>query len=169
MNQQKQYTTPNNSTFTKEEPEFIEKVVQIDRVSRAVKGGNRIRFRVLVVIGDRKGKVGYGIGKSAEIVSAINKGISDARKNLINVPIKDGTIPHELNYKDGAAHIIFRPARTGTSVIAGGAVRSVLEVAGIKNILTKIIGTNNKVANVKATIAALDSLDKKSLNKTEQE
>lgn len=157
---QKQYTTPNDTGFSKEQSEFTEKVVQIDRVSRAVKGGNRIRFRVLVVIGNKNGKVGYGIGKSAEIVAAINKGVSDAKKNLIDVPIKDGTIPHEVNFKDGAAHVILKPARTGTSVIAGGAVRSVLEMAGIKNILSKIIGTNNKVANVKATIAALNSLDK---------
>lgn len=155
---QKQYTVPNNSTGVKEQPEFEEKVVQIDRVSRAVKGGNRIRFRVLVVIGNRDGKVGYGIGKSAEIVSAIGKAVSDAKKNLIEVKIINDTIPHEINFTDGAAHIFLKPAKKGTSVIAGGAVRAVIELAGIKNVLSKIIGTNNKVANVKATVAALDKL-----------
>lgn len=152
---QKSYTTPNDSMNEKKEKEFIEKVVQIDRVSRTVKGGTRIRFRVLVVIGDKKGRVGYGIGKSGEIVDAINKAVTIAKKSLINVPIVNDTIPHLIDYKEGSAHIKLMPARQGTSIVAGGAVRAVTELAGIKNILTKIYGTANKVSNVKATINAL--------------
>jgi small subunit ribosomal protein S5 len=163
MMSQKQYTTPHDNAFVKEQPEFQEKVVQIDRVSRAAKGGDRIRFRVLVVIGDKNGRVGYGIGKSSEIVSAIGKAVSDAKRNLIKVKIVDETIPYEINFTQGAAHIILKPARKGTSVIAGGAVRAVIELSGIKNILTKIIGTNNKVANVKATIAALAKLSQENI------
>lgn len=155
---QKQYTVPTDTGAQKQQPEFLEKVVQIDRVSRTVKGGHRIRFRVLMVVGDKNGRVGYGIGKSSEIMSAIKKAAGYAKRNLITVPLVNGTIPHEVNFSDGAAHILLKPARPGTSVIAGGAVRAVVEAVGIKNILTKIIGTNNKVVNVKATIDALDSL-----------
>jgi len=142
----------------RQDSEFEEKVVQIDRVARTVKGGHRVRFRVLVVVGDKKGRVGYGIGKASEIVNAIVKATQIAKKRLIKIPIVNNTIPYEINYKSGSAHIILIPAREGTSVIAGGAVRAVIELAGIKNILTKIIGTNNKVANVQATIEALTQL-----------
>lgn len=156
----KQYTTPvaRSGEKNKLETEFVEKVVQIDRVSRTVKGGRRIRFRVLVVVGDRNGKVGYGIGKASEISGAISKAVIQAKKNFIKIPIHNDTIKKIINIKIGASHILLKPAKLGTSVIAGGAVRAVIDAVGIKNILTKIIGTNNKLSNVKTTIKALSTL-----------
>lgn len=140
--------------------ELEEKIVQIDRVTYVVAGGKRLRFRVLAVVGDRQGQVGYGIGKAAEVPEAVQKAVQYARKHLIKVPLVNETIPHEIDFKYGAAHIFLRPARPGTSIIAGGAVRTVLQLAGVKNILSKIIGTANKINNVKATIEALVSLRK---------
>ncbi len=139
-------------------PEFEERIIQVDRVTYVVAGGKRLRFRVLVVIGDRKGRVGYGIGKATEVPVSVKKAVSQAKKNLIKVAIVKNTIPHEIKYKFGAAYIFLKPAREGTSIIAGGSVRAVLELAGIKNILSKIIGSANKINNVKATINALKSL-----------
>lgn len=141
----------------KKEKEFIEKVIQIDRISRTVKGGRRIRFRALVVIGDQKGRVGFGIAKAQEVVTAISKAITKAKKEIINVPIVDGTILHEIKVKSGSAVIFLKPARAGTSIIAGGSVRSVLELSGIKNVVGKILGSSNKINNVKATFKALQS------------
>lgn len=137
--------------------EFEEKVVQVDRVSRTVKGGKRIRFRALVVIGNRNGKVGMGIGKAQEVLSAVNKAVSRAKKHIINVPIVNDTIPHEVKIKYGSAILFLKPAGKGTSIIAGGSVRSVIELTGIKNILSKILGSSNKINNVKATLLALQS------------
>ena len=139
--------------------EFEEKIIQISRVSKKTKGGNRIGFSVLAVIGDRKGKVGVGLGKALDVRGAIKKGMSKARKNLIEVPIKRTTIPYEVRMKKGAARIIIKPAPEGTGLIAGGPVRVVVELAGIRDVVAKILGTNNKASNVYATIEALKKLD----------
>lgn len=141
-----------------EKKEYIEKVIQIDRVSRTVKGGRRIRFRALVVLGNQKGKVGMGVGKAQEVVAAIGKAVNQAKKNLIEVPIINETIPHEIKIKQGSSLILLKPASKGTSIIAGGSVRSVLELAGIKNVVGKTFGTSNKINNVKAVLFALQTL-----------
>lgn len=141
----------------KKDKEFTEKVIEIDRISRTVKGGRRIRFRALVVIGNQSGKVGIGIAKAQEVVIAIGKAIAQAKKHLIKIPIVNDTIPHEIKIKSGGAIIFLKPAPQGTSIIAGGSVRSVLEVAGIKNVVGKIFGSSNKINNVKATFKALQS------------
>jgi len=137
---------------------FEEKVLQVNRVSKKTKGGNKIGFSVLVVVGDKKGKVGVGLGKARDVQSSIRKAILYAKKHMIKTPIANGTIPHEIFIKLGAAKILLKPASEGTGVIAGGPVRAVVEVAGIRNILSKILGTNNKVSNVYATIEALKQL-----------
>ena len=140
--------------------EFDEKVIQVSRVSKKTKGGNRIGFSVLVVVGDKKGKVGVGLGKARDVASAIRKGINYAKKHLITVPISGGTIPHDILTKRGAAKILLRPAPEGSGVIAGGAVRAVVEACGIRNISGKVLGTRNKASNVYATIEALKNLVK---------
>jgi small subunit ribosomal protein S5 len=138
---------------------FEEKVLSVDRISRTVAGGRRIRFRALVVVGDRNGRVGVGIAKSNEVASAAAKASKKAKKNLITVPIINETIPHAIDYHYGSAHIILKPAPAGTSVIAGGPVRAVVELAGIRNITSKIVGaTSNKLNNVMATLEALKHL-----------
>ena len=138
--------------------EFEEKVVQVNRVSKKTQGGNKIGFSVVVVVGDKKGRVGVGIGKAPEVQSAIRKGVAYAKKHLITVPLNNGTIPHEVRVKEGAARLILRPAPQGSGVIAGGAVRSVVELAGIKDISSKVLGTNNQANNVYATFAGLRML-----------
>ncbi|MBI2594313.1 30S ribosomal protein S5 [Candidatus Curtissbacteria bacterium] len=140
--------------------ESEERVVQTNRVSKKTKGGNRISFSSLVVVGDKKGKVGVGLGKSKDVATAIRKAIAYAKKHLINVPIVGGTIPHDVLVKRGAAKILLKPAPEGSGVIAGGAVRSVVEAAGIRNISSKILGTKNKASNVYTTLEALRSLKK---------
>lgn len=142
----------------KPQKEFEERIVQIDRVSRTVKGGKRMRFRVLVVVGNRNGRVGMGIGKGTDIQKSIQKAVTHAKKNLIEVPIVNDTIPHEATTKYGGAVVFLKPASAGTSVIAGGPVRAVIELAGIKNILSKIIGSTNKINNVRATLQTLKGL-----------
>jgi small subunit ribosomal protein S5 len=140
----------------REPKEFDEKVIRISRVSKKTKGGNQISFTALVVIGDRKGRVGVALGKGRDVLSSIKKGVRKAKKRLINVPLVDGrTIPHELDLKLGAARLILKPAPKGTGVIAGGSVRSVVELAGIRDIVTKTLGTENKLSNVAATFKAL--------------
>ena len=139
-------------------PEMEEKVVQVSRVSKKTKGGNRIGFSVLTVVGDRKGKVGVGLGKAPDVSSAIRKGMRRARNNLIKVAMDGTTIPHEILVKDGAAKVLLKPAPKGTGIIAGGPVRVVVEVAGIKDIVSKVLGTNNKASNVYATLKALKKL-----------
>jgi small subunit ribosomal protein S5 len=142
----------------KKEKEFEEKVVQIDRVTYVMAGGKRMRFRALVVIGDRNGKIGVGVAKAAEIPKAVEKAVNQAKKRLIEVPIKNGTIPYEIKYKYGPAHILLKPASEGTGIIAGGPIRAVVELAGITDILSKMLGSENKINNVFATYFALKEL-----------
>lgn len=138
--------------------EFEKKVLQVDRVARTVRGGKRVRFRALVIMGNRNGKVGIGIGKAAEVVDAVNKATKVAQKEMIEVTIKNDTIPHYIEMVYGSAHIILKPAKPGTSIVAGGAIRAICELAGIKNVVAKILGTANKINNSKATIEALKRL-----------
>lgn len=135
--------------------EFNEKVIQVNRVSKKTSGGNKIGFSVLIVVGDKKGRVGVGLGKAADVASAVRKGSAYARKHMITVPMVKTTIPHEIRIKMGAAKILFKPAPAGTGIRAGGAVRAVVEAAGIRDIVSKILGTDNKASNVYATFAAL--------------
>ena len=145
------------------EKEFEERVVTINRVTKVVKGGRRFRFAALVVIGDGKGRVGYGTGKANEVPDAIRKAVEDAKKNVFTVPTVGSTIPHSTTGNYGAGSVFLRPASEGTGVIAGGAVRDVLEVAGIKDILSKCLGSRTPINMVRATIDGLKNL------KTEEE
>jgi len=142
------------------EDDFDQMVVDIARVTRVMAGGKRMRFRACVAIGNKKGQVGIGLAKGADVSNAVQKAVNKARKNLITVPMVNDTIPHEIYYKMGAAKILFKPASKGRGVIAGGAVRIILELAGVKNATSKILGTNNKVNNVKCAIKALARLKK---------
>lgn len=150
--------------FTKKNPikkevkEFDEEVIQIDRVTRVVKGGRRLRFRATVAIGDRKGRVGIGIGKSNEVSGAIQKAVAKAKKSLIKVPITQGTIPHYIKVKFKSARVLMMPASPGTGVIAGGAIRKVLDLAGVHNVLSKSFGSSNRVNASKVAIKALSEL-----------
>ena len=139
-------------------PEMIEKVVYLNRVSKTVKGGRVMKFSALVVVGDGKGTVGYGLGKAAEVSEAILKGIADAKKNMVKITLAGSTIPHEVIGIFGAGSVLLKPAPEGTGVIAGGAVRAVVEAAGIKNIRTKCLRSNNPQNVVKATMQGLESL-----------
>lgn len=140
--------------------EFEEVIVNIGRVTKVVKGGRRFRFTALVVIGNKNGLVGYGFGKSKEVPDAIKKAVDDAFKNIIEVNMKGSTIPHDIEVKYNASRILLKPASEGTGVIAGGSTRPVLELAGIKDILTKSLGSNNSANIVRATIKALSMLKK---------
>jgi len=144
-----------NNRMDRQDSEFEEKIVQVNRVSKKTKGGNKIGFSALAVVGDGKGKVGVGLGKAPDVASAIRKGILIAKKHMIEVPIINGTIPFESNIKLGAAKVLLKPAPPGSGVIAGGAVRSVVTAAGIHNISSKVLGTKNQASNVYATIEAL--------------
>jgi small subunit ribosomal protein S5 len=141
-----------------EEKQFDERTLHIDRVARVVKGGRRFRFRALVVVGDRKHKVGIGTAKGADVTAAVTKATEVAKKNMVSVSLYKGTLPHEVETKVSGAHILLKPASPGTGLIAGGVVRTILEVAGVHNALSKSLGSSNKTNTAYATIAALDSL-----------
>lgn len=145
-----------------EEKQYDERVVNIDRVARVVKGGRRFRFRALVVVGDHKGKVGIGISKGSDVTTAVSKAVEVAKKNFVTIGIINGTIAHEAEAKISGAHILVKPAAPGTGLIAGGTVRTVLEVTGISNALSKSLGSSNKINAAYATLAALQSIQPKS-------
>ncbi len=148
----------NRSRDPRREKEFDEKVIQVNRVSKKTKGGNQIGFSVLMVVGDKKGKVGVGLGKAPDVLSSIKKGVRRAKKNMFRVPMKNTTIPHDIKVKFGAAKVLLKPAPVGSGVIAGGAVRAVMEAAGIKDVSSKVLGTKNQASNVYCTIRALKQL-----------
>ena len=138
--------------------ELAEKVIKINRVAKVVKGGRRFSFSALVAVGDMKGKVGVGFGKANEVSTAIQKGVNDAKKNIFKIPLIDGTIPYQINARSGAGNVFMKPASHGKGVIAGGPVRIILELAGVKNILTKSLGSSNALSVVNATVNGLKSL-----------
>lgn len=147
-------------SYEKREPkEYDERVIEIARVSRVVKGGRRIRFRALVVIGNHNGKIGMGIAKATEVSEAVRKATTSAKKHIMVIPIINGTIPYEVNMKFGGARILLKPATQGTSIVAGGSIRSVAELVGISDLLSKSLGSSNKINCVTATIKALSSFN----------
>lgn len=144
---------------SKEENNWEERVVQVKRVTKVVKGGKKLSFRAVLVIGNEKGQIGVGVGKASDVVGAVKKAVNDAKKHIINIPItKSDSIPHPIHGISGAAKIILRPSAKGCGVIAGGSTRTVLELAGIKNILAKQLGSNNTLNNARAALNALKNL-----------
>lgn len=149
--------------------EFDQRILDLARVTRVTKGGKRMRFRACVIIGDRKGRVGYGIAKGADVQQSVAKAATKAKKTLIRVPFVNETIPHEVRRKYAAARVMLKPAPKGTGVKAGGAVRVVLELAGVPNVVAKVLGSNSKINNAKAALAALKSLKKVSPRPAKEE
>lgn len=145
----------------REKREFDQKVVEVKRVTRVTGGGKRMRFRALVVIGDHKGKVGMGLQKGMDVAESVNKAVAQAKKNMVSLPLINETIPHQVKIKYKSSQLLMIPAKAGTGVIAGGAVRSVMDLAGVKNIISKMIGSSNKVNNVKAVFKAFESMRSK--------
>jgi len=143
-----------------EKKEFDSRILDLARVTRVTKGGKRMRFRACVIIGDRKGRVGYGVAKGADVQQSVTKATNQAKKKMITVPIAEETVPHEIRRKFAAADVLIKPAPRGTGIKAGGAVRVVLEFAGVPNVVAKILGSNNKINNAKAAIKALSELKK---------
>ena len=148
-----------NSDRPVEEKQFDERVVHVDRVARVVKGGRRFRFRALVVVGDKKGRIGIGISKGADVTAAVAKAVDVAKKNMVSVKLYKGTFPHEAQAKVGGSNILLKPASAGTGLIAGGVVRTVLEVAGVHNALSKSLGSTNKINTAYATLDALKAME----------
>lgn len=142
----------------KPKDEFDSKIIDLSRVTRVMAGGKRMRFRATVVVGDKKGRVGMAVSKGADVTLAVNKSTQKAKKNLMSVPLVQGTIPHTIEVKFGAARVLLKPAPQGTGVIAGGPVRAVLDLAGVKNVVSKMKGSKNKVANVRAVMQAFTEL-----------
>ena len=139
--------------------EWSERVVAIQRVTKVVKGGKKLSFRAVIVIGDEKGKVGVGVGKAADVITAVRKGVTDGKRNIVSIPLTtSNSIPHKTNGRFGAAKVLLRPSAPGCGVIAGGSVRTVLELAGIQNILSKQLGSNNLLNNARATVQGLSTL-----------
>ena len=156
----KEFTKRPNKKFEKAQKEYDERVVQINRISKTVKGGRRMRFAAIVVVGDKKGRVGYGLGKAAEVPDAIRKASEVARKNVVRIPLIDGyrTIPHATIGRFGAGEIVLRPAAEGTGIVAGGVVRAILELAGATDVITKCVGSRTPINQVHATMKALTEL-----------
>jgi small subunit ribosomal protein S5 len=144
----------------REKPEYDQKLLDLARVTRVVKGGRRFRFRATLVIGNRKGRVGVGVGKGADVVDAIRKAFDDGKKNIVNVDVSKNSISHDILVKSGSAKIMLKPAPEGRGIVAGGAVRAVVDLAGIKDIVSKSLGTANKLNLARATVEALKSLEK---------
>jgi len=141
--------------------EFDQKVIEVKRVTRVVAGGKRMRFRALVAIGDKKGKIGVGLRKGTDVSEAVNKAVNAAKKTMVLIPMVNQTIPHEIKFKYKSSVVFLKPARPGTGIIAGGSIRQVLDLAGIRNILSKMLGSSNKVNNTMATYLALTKLRSK--------
>ena len=138
---------------------YNEKIIQVKRVTKVVKGGKKMSFRAIIVVGNEQGKVGVGVGKAGDVITAVKKGVTDGKKNVIQVPLTSSdSIPHAINGRSGAAKLVLRPSAPGSGVIAGGSVRTVLELAGVKNILSKQLGSNNLLNNARATIHGLSCL-----------
>lgn len=146
---------PRRDQHTQPESEFLEKVIQVSRVSKKTKGGNQIGFSTLVVVGDKKGRVGVAVGKAPDVLSSIKKGVRKAKKRFVRVPLKNGTIPFAIEHKHGAGRVYLKPAPKGSGIIAGGAVRAVVEAAGVTDVVGKILGSNNQINTVYATYDAL--------------
>jgi small subunit ribosomal protein S5 len=149
---------PGKKNIRREKPEFDQKLLDLARVTRVVKGGRRFRFRATLVIGDRRGRVGVGVAKGSDVSDAIQKAYNDAKKEMITVKLSGNTISHDVNMKLGSAKILLKPAAEGRGVIAGGAVRAVVDLAGVRDIVSKSLGTSNKLNVARATIEALKSL-----------
>ncbi|MBU0613759.1 30S ribosomal protein S5 [Patescibacteria group bacterium] len=148
----------NNRRGQREQREFEQKILDLARVTRVTKGGKRMRFRTCLIIGDRKGRVGMGVAKGADVAASVEKAFRQAKKNIVTVPFVNGTIPHEVNIKYGAAQILIKPAPEGTGLKSGGPIRLVLELAGVPNAVSKVLGGSSKINNAKATFKALRSL-----------